>query len=81
MTNSESILNELILICEKNKEGNLFCASIEFCEEHDLDIPEFLMMIDSNIKKRIKEDCITAGMVQKKLIPASERMKSIFEIE
>lgn len=64
-TESEKILEHIVNI-QKRLNCSMFDAALEFCDERDIDIEEFLDVIDQNIKDMLKLDAITNHKVQKK---------------
>lgn len=64
-TESEKILGKIVNI-QNTKECSMFDATLEFCENNDIDIEDFMSVIDSNIKERLRLDAISHHMVQAK---------------
>lgn len=62
---SEKALGE---ICKIEKELNIsfIDATVEFCDQRDIDILDFLDRIDSSVEERIRESALAEGKVQKK---------------
>jgi hypothetical protein len=65
-SNSEHVLMSILEIMNTRK-CSMFDAAIEFCSQNEIDVEDFLLLIDSNIKERLKMDAISERMVRRKV--------------
>jgi hypothetical protein len=64
--NSEKLLMILLTI-QKKYSCSLFDAALQFCDEHQFDTEDFMSMIDTNIRERLRMDIINNHGVQWKI--------------
>lgn len=68
MNPSEKILEELILLAERNRTG-LFEAASDYCTEHDLDQVEFISGLDNATIEMLKADAVRERKVRRCVQP------------
>lgn len=65
---SEKILEELILVAQRNRTG-LFEAASDYCDEHDLDQAEFIASLDGATIEMLKADAMKERKVRQCVQP------------
>lgn len=68
MSTSEKILEELMLVAQRNRTG-LFEAAADYCDEHDLDQDEFIASLDSATIEMLKADAMKERKVRRCVQP------------
>ena len=65
---SETVLQELVSLAQKNRCG-LFEAASDYCEEHDIDQAEFISSLDKHAIEQLRVSAVQERKVRRCVQP------------